>query len=65
LSYCLSQNEIDNVLIGVDSLDHLQNNIENSKTIINYESFKKINEIEIYDKDLINPSLWEKNQKLF
>jgi len=65
LSYCLSQNEIDNVVIGVDSLDHLQNNIENSKTVINYESFKKINEIEIYDKDLINPSLWKKNQKLF
>ena len=61
----MSQNEIDNVIIGVDSLDHLKNNIENSKTIINYESFKKINEIEIYDKELINPSLWEKNQKLF
>ena len=65
LLYCLSQKEIDNVLVGVDSLDHLKNDIKNSKTIINYEIFKDINEVVISDKDLINPSLWKKNQVLF
>ncbi len=58
LSYCLFQKNIDNVIIGVDSLDHLNSNIKASSYIIDDNTIKKINSIKIKDVDLLNPSLW-------
>ena len=58
LSYCLFQKNIDNVIIGVDSLDHLNTNIKASSYNIDDNIIKKINSIKIKDVDLLNPSLW-------
>lgn len=58
LSYCLFQKNIDNVIIGVDSLDHLNSNIKASSYNIDDNTIKKINSIKIKDVDLLNPSLW-------
>jgi aryl-alcohol dehydrogenase-like predicted oxidoreductase len=58
LSYCLNQKNIDNVIIGVDSLDHLNTNLLASNYKIDENILEKINEIKIKDTDLLNPSLW-------
>jgi uncharacterized protein len=58
LSYCLYQKNIDNVIIGVDSLNHLNTNINASSYKIGDNTIRKINNIKIKDVDLLNPSLW-------
>ena len=58
LSYCLIQKNIDNVVIGVDSVDHLNTNLKASSYMIDEELIEKINNIKINDTDLLNPSLW-------
>lgn len=58
LSYCLKQKNIDNVIIGVDSIDHLNANIKASTYEIDENTITKINNIKIEDVDLLNPSLW-------
>lgn len=58
LSYCLKQKNIDNVIIGVDSIDHLNANIKASSYNIHEALITKINSIKIKDLDLLNPSLW-------
>lgn len=58
LSYCLQQNTIDNVLIGVDSINQLKDNIKSVNYKIRPETIDKINAIKIKNKDLLNPSLW-------
>ena len=58
LSYCLHQKNIDNVIIGVDSIDHLNTNVNASFYNIEDNIIKKINSINIKDLDLLNPSLW-------
>lgn len=58
LSYCLHQKNIDNVIIGVDSVDHLNKNIKASSYKIEEDTIQKIDSIKIKDTDLLNPSLW-------
>jgi aryl-alcohol dehydrogenase-like predicted oxidoreductase len=58
LSYCLFQKNIDNVIIGVDSEDHLITNINASSYKIEEDTIQKINGIKTKDVDLLNPSLW-------
>jgi aryl-alcohol dehydrogenase-like predicted oxidoreductase len=58
LNYCLLQNNIDGVLIGVDSLIQLKENIAFSKNKISSHYIKEIEKINIQDVDLLNPSLW-------
>ncbi len=58
LSYCLYQKNIDNVIIGVDSEDHLNMNIKASSFKIEKDTIQNINNIKIEDLDLLNPSLW-------
>ena len=58
LSYCLFQKNIDNVIIGVDSEDHLNTNIKASSYKIEEDTIQKINSIKTKDLDLLNPSLW-------
>jgi aryl-alcohol dehydrogenase-like predicted oxidoreductase len=59
LNYCLMQNNIDGVLIGVDSLLQLKENIAFSKNKIPKQYVKEIEMINIHDRNLLNPSLWE------
>jgi aryl-alcohol dehydrogenase-like predicted oxidoreductase len=59
LSYCIQQQNIDNVIIGVDSMNHLEANLKASFYTIGEESIKLINTIKVEDLDLLNPSLWK------
>ncbi len=59
LNYPVSKNHIDKVLIGVDSLKQLEENINALKTTDLESVFKEIDQIEIKDKQLLNPSLWK------
>jgi aryl-alcohol dehydrogenase-like predicted oxidoreductase len=58
LAFCLSQKNIDSVIIGVDSLDHLNTNIKASLYKIEEVTVQKINSIKVNDLNLLNPSLW-------
>ena len=58
LSYCLIQKNIDNVIIGVDSVNHLNTNLKVSSYMIDEELIEKINNIKIHNVELLNPSLW-------
>ena len=58
LSYCLQQSTIDNVLIGVDSINQLKDNIQSVNYRIKPETINEINIINVKNLDLLNPSLW-------
>lgn len=62
LSYCINQNNIDNVIIGVDSKSQFSANIKAASYKINKETLKSINNISVENLDLLNPSLWRKKQ---
>ena len=59
LSYCIKQNNIDNVIIGVDSISQLNANIKAAAYEVNKEALKSINNINVESLDLLNPSLWK------
>lgn len=58
LNYCLHQDTIDNVLIGVDSKKQLIENIEALNCGVDPKIFEEINSIKTQHIDLLNPSLW-------
>lgn len=58
LNYCLQQNYIDQTLIGVDNINQLKENINDSELDIPDHLIASINAIDIKDPDLLNPSLW-------
>ena len=58
LNYCLQQNTIDNVLIGIDSLSQLKDNIQSLNYKIKPEAINEISTIRVQNLDLLNPSLW-------
>lgn len=62
LSYCLQQDNIDNVIIGVDSINHLDANLKASNYYIGEEIIQQVNTIIVEDLDLLNPSLWNLKQ---
>lgn len=57
-SYCLYQKNIDQVLIGVDSINQLIDNLKSVDYKINHDVLMKINALKVKDVDLINPSKW-------
>jgi aryl-alcohol dehydrogenase-like predicted oxidoreductase len=59
LSYCLQQENIDNVLIGVDSIRQLKENVKAVNYKIEPKTVDSINTIKVQDLDLLNPSLWK------
>jgi aryl-alcohol dehydrogenase-like predicted oxidoreductase len=59
LGYCMSQNTINNVIIGIDSLDHFNNNLSSARYLLSNNLLKEINNILVPDRDLLNPSLWK------
>jgi aryl-alcohol dehydrogenase-like predicted oxidoreductase len=58
LNYCLQEKNIDNVLIGVDSLDQLKHNIQIADITLNSTILDKLNTIQIKKTELLNPSIW-------
>jgi aryl-alcohol dehydrogenase-like predicted oxidoreductase len=59
MGYALSMKFIDNVLIGVDSLDQFKKNINVLSNSISKELVEEINSISIENTNLLNPSLWK------
>ena len=59
LSYCLNQKTIDNVLIGVDSMNQLIDNIKTVNYTLKQKTIDSVNAIKIQNLDLLNPSLWK------
>ena len=58
LNYCLQEKLIDNVLIGVDSIDQLTNNLSIVGQSISSKTIEQINNIKVKNQALLNPSLW-------
>ena len=58
LGYCIQQEVIDNVIIGVDSLEQLEENLTASYFQLGESTLREINNIRINKLDLLNPSLW-------
>lgn len=58
LNYCLQQDLIDNVLIGVDSLNQMQQNLMITGQKLSNGAIRKINEIKVDDPNFLNPSTW-------
>jgi aryl-alcohol dehydrogenase-like predicted oxidoreductase len=58
LQYCLVQKEIDHVLIGVDSIEHLKKNISMASDSLATGFVEHINNIVISDISQINPNKW-------
>ena len=59
LNYPISKQQIDKVLIGVDSLEQLEENINALNATNLTLVFKEIDQIKIKYKQLLNPSLWK------
>ena len=57
LRYCLSFKEIDGVIIGVDSLEHLKQNLSNTE-VLDEEILESINNINVECKGLLSPVNW-------
>lgn len=60
LNYGLQQDLIDGVLIGVDNLQQLKQNIKEAGNQLSEKIIKSINQIQVKNPDLLNPSLWTK-----
>jgi len=58
LSYVLQQDEIDNVIYGVDSIEQLKKNIEMSKVEIIENIFETVNQINVKEIELLYPKNW-------
>ena len=58
ISYSLMQKNIDNVLIGVDSVNQLKDNINSINYNLQPSTIATINTIRVQNLDLLNPSLW-------
>ena len=58
LQYVLSKKYIDGVLIGVDSVKQLSNNIKWAKTPISSSVLSEIDNINVTETNLLNPSKW-------
>lgn len=59
LSYALLQSEIDNVLIGVDTLEQLNTNLSHANTTLSAESIGRINAIKVAEIELLYPKNWK------
>lgn len=58
LNYALSNQNIDGVLIGVDSLAQLEQNIYEAQKGLSQAKQKALNNIQVADDSLLNPSNW-------
>ena len=58
LGYCLSKDYIDKVVIGVDSLEQLDLNIEAMKAPLPYPIIEEIDKIKVTNQTLLNPTNW-------
>jgi aryl-alcohol dehydrogenase-like predicted oxidoreductase len=58
LNYCLVQPKIDSVLIGVESLQQLEQNISFTENKLRDIDINQINSIKIKNIEFLNPLTW-------
>ena len=58
LGYCLQNNKIDGVIMGVDSLRQLKSNLNVITEPLNKKIISKIDQINVDEKELLNPTNW-------
>lgn len=58
LTYCVKQKNVDNVIIGVDSIAQLNANIIAADSEVDEEAHDCINNIHVENLDFLNPTLW-------
>lgn len=58
LLYAIGQNEIDNVIIGIDNLKQLKHNIKAAGNLITDEMSEHINKIHVTETALLYPKNW-------
>jgi aryl-alcohol dehydrogenase-like predicted oxidoreductase len=58
LNYCIQQPLIDNVLIGIESLEQLKENLKISEKRIDNGLMFDLDNIDVIDVDMLNPALW-------
>ena len=58
LSYCINQELVDNVIIGVDSMAQLNSNLKAITYKLPLEDQTDIDRINVKNLELLNPSLW-------
>jgi uncharacterized protein len=59
LAYALKKKEIDHVIIGVDSIQQLQANLNAAATVLDEELEKEIDSINVAEEDLLYPYNWK------
>jgi len=59
LNYPLNKTYIDKVVIGVDSLEQLNNNLKAIENYVDKAIYKKIDSIKIKNANLLNPTNWK------
>ena len=58
LLWLFKKKEIDKIIIGIDSLSHLQKNLFTLKKKISQKNYKIIDQINLHDNKIIKPYLW-------
>ena len=58
LSYVLTKDYIDNVIIGVDNIDQIKSNVSLSNLTISEEIIREIDAIIVKENKLLNPTNW-------
>ncbi|HLO38742.1 MAG TPA: aldo/keto reductase, partial [Lacibacter sp.] len=59
LSYALKKKEIDHIIIGVDSIQQLQANLNAAATVLDEELEKEIDSIDVTEEELLYPYNWK------
>ena len=59
LSWAYHLKEINNILIGVDSLPHLKKNLDSVNKRISKESYNEIKKINLENNKITKPYLWK------
>lgn len=59
LQYCIAHDQIDYVLIGIDSIDQFKRNISIAQKKLQSKIIEKINDIYVLNLSSINPSKWK------
>ncbi len=58
LAYCFSNPQIDNILIGVDSVEQLMKNLNSLNIDLSKSIISEIENIKVKDVEFLNPSKW-------
>jgi aryl-alcohol dehydrogenase-like predicted oxidoreductase len=58
LLYCINNNYIDNVVVGVDSIEQLKRNLNFSTGILKNDLIDAIDQLKIKSIEFLNPALW-------